>query len=196
MPGLTFGVYSAGVKINKAADGDTDPANDPAKLDWTTFFDNATGTDPQLDVNDTIDLQVYGSVALDAFGVLIAKGSFRLELGTVIEKGTNGVVDDANTTQDDTVYQKMVLTLGTAAAFDGFVAEKVEVFIGVGGELSDPNNDDNDADGSFVDDQVITSNGLGLYASLESLTLVTLKDGGADPTVTTDDKSYMGLEIA
>jgi hypothetical protein len=41
---------------------------------------------------------------------------------------------------------------------------------------------------------VNTDSGIGLHASLNNLTLVTLKNAGS-PTVTTDNKSYMGLEL-
>ena len=56
--GLTFGVYDAAVKINKASDTDANVATNPAKLDWATFFDNTTG----LAGNDgNADVQVCSS---------------------------------------------------------------------------------------------------------------------------------------
>jgi hypothetical protein len=59
-----------------------------------------------------VDIEAHGSLVLDAFGVVLAKGSFRLQLGTVIDKGTDNTVG----TNDDIAYQAMVLTLGEAAA--------------------------------------------------------------------------------
>ncbi|HEX7052994.1 MAG TPA: hypothetical protein VF211_03555, partial [Burkholderiales bacterium] len=179
--GLTFGVYSAGVKVNQASDTDNDPLTNPAKLDWTTFFDTTTGLEPAVapDVDADVGIEAQGSVALGAFGVLIAKGSFKLQLGTVTDSA-------------EKVYQALVLTLGSQS-FEG--AEAVQVFVGVGGELKDTNGDDGDADGSFSDDTIDTSAGVGFTASLQTLSLVTLKDDNGTPTDATDDKSYMALEL-
>src|SRR5947208_11660746 len=118
------------VKVNQANDSDANAAPNPAKLDFTTFFDCATGLVPASvpQVTAAVDTEVQGSVALDAFGVLIAKGSFKLQLGSVTAQGT--------------AYQAMVLTLGSTA-FTG--AQAVQVFIGVGGVLQDVNGDDNQA---------------------------------------------------
>ena len=187
--GLTFGVYQAGVKINQAKDTDNDATTNPAKLDFTTFFNNTTGLVPAAvpQVTAGVDTEVQGSVALDAFGVLIAKGSFKVQLGTVIEKGANQVVGGG----DDTTYQAMVLTLGVDA-FTG--AQPVQVFIGVGGDLKDVNNDDASATGSFADDVVET--GIGFSASLNRLSLVSLKDNHATPKDATDDKSYLAVDLS
>ena len=130
-------------------------------------------------------------MALDAFGVLIAKGSFAMQLGTVTHLGADGL--PGGTGPDaDTTYQAMVLTLGS----DAFAtAEEVEVFIGVGGVLQDVNGDDALTTGTFDDDLVNTAAGIGFYASLEGLTLVTLKNNNGTPTDPADDKSYMALEL-
>src|SRR5947208_7622684 len=130
--GLTFGVYEAMVKVNQAKDTDANAATNPAKLDFTTFFIGATGLLPASvpNVDASVDTEVQGSVALNAFGVLIAKGSFNLQLGTV--------------TKPSTVYQAMVLTLGTEA-FSG--AQAAQVFIGVGGTLRAVNGVDTEGDG-------------------------------------------------
>src|SRR5260221_668407 len=111
--GLTFGVYDAAVKINKATDKDNNPATNPEKLDWTTFFPNTAGLTPASvpQITAGVDTEVQGSVALDAFGVLIAKGSFKLQLGTEIEKGADHALGGTGANAD-TTYQAMVLTLG------------------------------------------------------------------------------------
>ena len=184
--GLTFGIYDAAVKVNKVSDGDTDATNDPAKLDWSTFTaTEGAGLLPDLTVNSGVDIDVQGSVALDAFGALIAKGSFRLQFGIVTDLGDNGLPGGG----DDTEYQAMVVTLGTTA-FEN--AEAVQVFVGVGGLLEDVAGDDNDADGSYSDDVVNKDDAIGFYTSLESLSLVTLKNIG-DPTVATDDLGYLAV---
>jgi hypothetical protein len=85
----------------------------------------------------------------------------------------------------------MALTLGTAAGFSGAVP--VKVFIGVGGVLQDVNADDNSASGSFVDDLVNTD------SWHWPARLAQQPDAGDAEerrlaTVTTDNKSYMGLD--
>src|SRR5439155_7132108 len=66
------------------------PRSNPAKLDFTTFFGSATGLAPATvpNVDASVDTEVQGSVALNAFDVLIAKGSFNLQLGTVTKAST------------------------------------------------------------------------------------------------------------
>src|SRR5258706_6773295 len=66
----------------------------------------------------------------------------------------------------------------------------------LGGELRDVNGDDNQVTGTFADDLLNTDSGIGLFASLDRLSVVTLKNNNATPTVATDDKSYMGLELS
>ena len=83
------------------------------------------------------------------------------------------------------VYKRQVLTLGVDA-FDG--AQAVQVFIGVGGALDDnPGGTATPTD--FSDDEINTDAGIGFYASLDALSLVTLKNNNATPMVATDDKS-------
>jgi hypothetical protein len=50
------------------------------------------------------------------------------------------------------------------------------------------------ASGSFVDDLVNTDSGIWPARLAQQLTQWTLKNAGS-PTVTTDNKSYMGLEL-
>ena len=51
---------------------------------------------PTLAVPASVELSAQGSVALDAFGVLIAKGSFKLELGTVKESAALSAEPEAS----------------------------------------------------------------------------------------------------
>src|SRR5258706_9510502 len=85
----------------------------------------------------------------------------------------------------------MVLLVGVGD-FSG--AQAVQVVIGVGGDLRDVNGDDNQATGTFADDVLET--GIGFYASLNSLSLVSLKNNNGTATNATDDKSYMALDMS
>src|SRR6185503_19816988 len=145
--GFKLGVFAAGLKLNQAKDTDTNPSNDPPKLDWTTFFSGATGLVPQSipQVNAGVEIEAQGTLVLDAFSVVIVKGSFKLQLGTVIK--------------DATVYQAMALTLGTEA-FE--TATAVEVFIGVGGALED-NPGDTATPTNFADDELNLDSGIGFH---------------------------------
>src|SRR5262245_56524952 len=174
--GFKLGVFAAGLKLNQAKDTDANPNTNPAKLDWTTFFNGATGLTPASipQVDASVEIEAQGTLVLDAFGVVIVKGSFKLQLGTV--------------TKDGTIYQAMALTLGSTA-FSG--ASAVEVFIGVGGALQDPSTPLN-----YADDTLNLDSGIGFYASLNSLSLVTLKNNNATPTQANDDKSYMALSLS
>ncbi|WP_157100266.1 hypothetical protein [Rhodoplanes sp. Z2-YC6860] len=186
--GLTLGVYGGGVKVNQAKDSDTNPANDPAKLDWTTFFNNAAGLIPAAssipNVGAGVDIEVQGSLVLNAYETVLVKGSFKLQLGTVTDKGNDHTLG----TNDDKIYQEMVLTLGEGA-FTGATA--VQVFIGVGGVL-----DDNNTPLDFSDDAINTDAGIGFVASLQNLSLITLKNNNKTPTNSADDKSYLGLDFS
>ena len=188
--GLTFGIWDAAVKVNKVKDGDTNSANDPAKLDWANFtVDDGLALDG-FTVDAGVDVDVQGSVALDAFGVLIAKGSFKVQFGTVTELGADHLPGGTGNNAD-TKYEEMVVTLGSTAFA---TATDVEVFIGVGGFLQDANSDDNTDGGSFSDDTVNKDDGIGFYTSLESLTVVTLKNAGNPGTA--DDKSYLAVDAS
>ncbi|MEJ2310308.1 MAG: hypothetical protein P8Z78_13460, partial [Gammaproteobacteria bacterium] len=102
--GLTFGVWDGAVKVNQMTVGTTAAAGS-TKIDWSTFTESSDSlVIPTLDVSASVDIYAQGSVALDAFGVLIAKGSFSISLGQVVEDGVPG-----------TTYQAMVLQLGSTA---------------------------------------------------------------------------------
>src|SRR5207253_10143961 len=84
-------LYDVGLKVNQAKDTDTNPNNNPPKLDWTTFFGNRaeekTAEVRFRGVGAGGVIEEKGSLILNAFGVVMVKGSFKLQLGTVIEKG-------------------------------------------------------------------------------------------------------------
>jgi hypothetical protein len=110
--GLTFGIWDAAVKVNKVKDGDSNVANDPDKLDWANFtVDDGLALDG-FTVDAGVDVDVQGSVALDAFGVLIAKGSYKVQFGTVTELGADHLPGGTGTNAD-TKYEEMVVTLGS-----------------------------------------------------------------------------------
>ena len=190
-------MYQVALKVNQAKDTDTNPANNPPKLNWKTFFTHTVGLTPASipQVDNSVDIEAQGSLILDAFGVVMAKGSFKVQLGTVIDKGADGELDGpaaTDTTQDDTSYQAMALTLGKNA-FTG--ASPVEVFIGVGGELED-NPGGTSTPTNYSDDQLNLESGVGFHATLDELSLVTLKNNNKTPTNATDDKSYLGLDLS
>src|SRR5258706_2844349 len=140
--------------------------------------------------NDTATTEIYTLSLHDALP--ISKGSFSVQLGTVTELGSDCALGGTGTAKD-TIYQAMVLTLGVDA-FSG--AQPVQVFIGAGGELNDVNGDDNSASGTFADDLINTDSGVGFLASLNRLSLVTLKNNNATPNQANDDKSYMALDLS
>src|SRR5436190_8393356 len=74
--GLTLAVFDAGVKLNQAKDSDTNQANDQPKLGWADLFDDNLGLEPASvpDV-DGVDIEVQGSLLLDAFGGVLDEGS-------------------------------------------------------------------------------------------------------------------------
>ena len=186
---LVFHAYDVDALVNKAAD--STPLTPPAKLDWSTFGVHGTDyTGLNIDaaltaLNDTelgaltasVDLAVDGGVALNVLdGVLVAKGDFTIALGQV-----RSAALPSGDTQDADV---MTLTL-----------ENVGVFVGVGGALSDttdgvPNNTPDD----YSDDEVVDGT-LGFGATVTKLTLVSIKDRGANAALTTDDTTYLGVAL-
>ena len=185
--GLTLAVFDAGVKLNQAKDGDTNPANDhlTPKLDWTDLFDDNLGLEPaNVPDVDGVDIEVQGSLLLDAFGVVLVKGSFKLQLGTVIGLGSDDAVGGtANTPAADTTYQAMVLTLGEDA-FAGHSrcrcssvwAESWKTTRGPRRWAMCPTPLD------FADDELNLDSGIGFYAELNNLSLITLKNNNKTPT--------------
>src|SRR4029078_10784993 len=126
----------------------------------------------------------HGLMLLNAFGAVLGKGIFSLQLGTVIDKGADNQVG----TKDDIAYQAMVLTLGQNACI---CTTAVQGFVAVGGGL-----DDNHTPLNFADDQINTTAGIGFLASLQNLNLITLKNNNKTPTNAADDKNYLGMAFS
>src|SRR5204863_219195 len=165
--GFALGVSNANFELNK-----TSVAGGP-RIDWstaTTTPSTPTNVLPTLHIDSGVDVEVAGTLVLNAFDVVLVKGSFKLQLGTVTDKGADKTLG----TSDDVAYQAMVLTLGQNA-FTGAAA--VQVFIGVGGVL-----DDNNTPLDFSDDVINTDSGIGFFASLPNLSLITLKNNNKTPT--------------
>src|SRR5688572_1341246 len=99
-----------------------------------------------LDIDETVVFAASGSAALDAFGVLVASGSFNLELLTGI------AIDDGQVTG----FTADVLTLSTT----------LSGFVGVGGSLSDATSSAS----------VITTGAIGFALTDASVDLVVLQD--------------------
>jgi hypothetical protein len=121
VPGLVLEAWSLGVELNQTSDTG-------AFIDRVLDFSAGGGITPSY--GPTIDFagaagslqRVTGTALIDAFGAVMVKGSFAVELGTITERVPITVGGGG-----DTVYKAMALTLGTSA-FTG--AEAVEVFIG------------------------------------------------------------------
>ena len=67
--------------------------------------------------------------------------------------------------------------------------ENVGVFVGVGGSLATPTTPDDWSTSSVVNGT------LGFGATVSTLTLVSIKDRGADAVLTTDDTTYLGVAL-
>src|SRR6185503_19165656 len=175
---LDFHAYDVNALLNKSTHGDG--VTVVPKLNWSTFTNTGLNlTSALADLNGTplgnltnsIDLSVDGGVALNVLdGVLVAKGDFTITLGQVQSAALpSGASADADT---------MVLTL-----------DNVGVFIGVGGSL--------DAEGTATDysDDTVTNGTLGFGATVTQLTVVSIKDRGANAILATDDRTYLGVAL-
>ena len=179
---LVFHAYDVDALVNNAAD--STPLTPLAKLDWSAF--GAHGTDytglnidaalAALNGTDlgaltaSVDVALDGGVALNVLdGVLVAKGNFDIALGQLRSADLpSGATQDADV---------MTLTL-----------ENVGVFVGVGGSFDDKGTAD------YSDDEVVNGT-LGFGATVSKLTLVSIKDRGADAALTTDDTTYLGVAL-
>ncbi|MBK8118788.1 MAG: hypothetical protein IPK39_05860 [Sulfuritalea sp.] len=180
---LVFHAYGVDGLINKIGHGSA--VTSTSKLDWSTLA--TTGMDLSAEktaFNATslgnltagVDLAVKGGVALNVLdGVLVAKGGFQIGLGQV--KSANlpsGASKDADA---------MTLTL-----------TNVGVFVGVGGRLLDHGGVLPATPNDYGDDTV--GNGtLGFGATVGKLTLISIKDRGADAAIATDDRTYLGVAL-
>src|SRR5205823_3891753 len=121
-----------------------------------------------LDIDKAVDLHADGNVALNALsGVLVASGSFNLDLGQVSTVAAN----NGNTF---TNANAVSLTLNN-----------VGVFVGAGGTLSN-----NTSTASVV------NGNLGFGGTVTTLKVVSIKDTNGTPAISTDDKSYLGIEAS
>ena len=48
----------------------------------------------------------------------------------------------------------------------------------------------------YSDDSIVVDGGIGVYASVLNLSLITLKNNNKTPTNPADDKSYLGLQLS
>jgi hypothetical protein len=106
------------VKVNKATDTGRRGGTVPNKLDWDSLTTSGM-TLATLAVDSAQDVHADGTVALNALsGVLVAKGSFELDLGQVSTTATSNGVTFTNASA-------VSLTLTGAS-----------LFVGTGGSLS------------------------------------------------------------
>ncbi|HKS63240.1 MAG TPA: LEPR-XLL domain-containing protein, partial [Xanthobacteraceae bacterium] len=168
---VVLDAWDIGVQLNQASAGS-------AVLDFNAGGSNSgiavtPSVGPAIDFEgeDGSLLNVVGNAAIDLAGNVAAKGGFELSVGTVKSADLpSGDTQDAD-----------AITL----AFTN-----VDLFVGVGGGFSDPSN----TPGDHRDDQV--ANGpLGFRATVAALTVVSIRDRGADETVTTDDRTYLGVAV-
>ena len=121
--GLTFTVTGT-VMVNRSPVGVT-------KLDWATATNGTNDPDgrlPAFTMDGATDLQLSGSMTLDAFGFVLASGSFDLFKGTM-------TVTDGTTTVTDASLLTIELTnvnvfAGVGGAFDGDDSINVDSAIG------------------------------------------------------------------
>ena len=144
-------VASGQVQINQGPTG--------ARLDWS----QVTGAGKELPgvtltMDETIDLAASGDVILNAFGFVVAKGTFDLvkSSGTVIDDG-----DTTDTSTDVTTFTANALTLSTTLS--GFAS--------VGASLSaDP------VTTAYADVDVLTTDAIGFSLSGVSIDLAMVQN--------------------
>jgi hypothetical protein len=138
----------------------------PNKLDWDSLATSGM-TLASLAVDSAQDVHADGTVALNALnGVLVAKGSFELDLGQVSTTAASNGVTFANASA-------VSLTLTGAS-----------IFVGTGGSLS--------AASATAD---INNGGLGFAGAVTTLKVVSIKDTNNGSVSATDDKNYLGVQI-
>jgi hypothetical protein len=163
---LAFFASGVNVKVNKATDTDGVAGTVPNKLDWDSLTTSGM-TLATLAVDSAQDVHADGTVALNALsGVLVAKGSFELDLGQVSTTATSNGVTFTNASA-------VSLTLTGAS-----------LFVGTGGSLS--------AASATAD---INNGNLGFAGSVTTLKVVSIKDTNNGSVSTTDDKNYLGVQI-
>jgi hypothetical protein len=164
---LEFHAGAVGVKVNKATDTDKNPATVAAKLDWDSLTTSGM-TLQTLTIDRALDIHADGSVAMNALsGVLVASGSFSLDLGQVSTTAPNNGTSFTNASA-------VSLTLSNAT-----------VFVGAGGRLSDATAAANVLDGT-----------LGFRGAVNALKVVSIKDTNNGSVATSDDRSYLGVQAS
>ena len=175
---LEFNAWNINVLVNQASDTDGLLATNTAKLDFGAFDeDPGSLLLPNFSsaLNASIDIGASGSVSLNVLsGLLVAKATFALSLGQVSGTDTTTTLVNA---------QALLVTLSN-----------VDLWVGPGGDLDNNNTPIDVTDTATFADDTVVSGDLGFRGFVGSLKLATLKDLG-DPAVTTDDISYLGLEV-
>jgi hypothetical protein len=145
----------------------TTSATVAAKLDWDSLTTSGM-TLQTLTIDRALDIHADGSVAMNALsGVLVASGSFSLDLGQVSTTAPNNGTSFTNASA-------VSLTLSNAT-----------VFVGAGGRLSDATAAANVLDGT-----------LGFRGAVNALKVVSIKDTNNGSVATTDDRSYLGVQAS
>jgi Ca2+-binding RTX toxin-like protein len=175
---LVFNAWDIGVLLNRVSDGDTNAANDPAKLDWSAFTVSAGIALPDFNdaLNAGVDLSLSGAAALNVLdGLVVLKvAGFEMQLGKV--SGSDGA-----TTLTDAQALSVTLT-------------DVTLWVGPGGSLSDGGTALDVTDGATFSDDTVVAGTLGFSGHVGSLKLASLKDlGAAGPS---DDVSYLAIEAS
>ena len=177
---LAFNAWDIAVLVNSVSDGDANPANDPDKLDWSSFVVTGGLALPALsdDLNDGVDVQVSGSATLNVLdGLLVLKvGGFTMQLGQV-----SG--DDGSTTLTDAQALAVTFT-------------DVTLWVGPGGSLDDGGTALDVTDSTTFSDDEVSPGSLGFSGFVGSLKLVSLKDLGALANDASDDVSYLAIEAS
>ena len=155
---LDFQAFETNVQVNRATAG--------AKLDWDSLATSGIALVGFLDIDEALDVHADGKVAFDALGLVVGKATgtggpgFSLDLGQASTTAANGTGSVEFT--DASVVK---VSLSNAA-----------LFVGIGGSLSGAGAGASVVDGS-----------LGFGATVDSLKLVSIKDGTT---------SYLGVEIS
>jgi len=163
---LVLHASGVAIRLNAASDTDGDAGTTPSKLDWDSLSTSGTPL-ATLAVDSTLDLHASGTGALNALGgVLVAAGTFDLDLGRVSTTTPSNGVSFTNASA-------VSLTLDGAS-----------VFVGTGGSLS-----------SATASATVVNGTLGFGGTVTTLKIVSIKDTNNGSVSTTDDTNYLGVQI-
>ncbi|MCI0346102.1 MAG: hypothetical protein L0221_11770, partial [Chloroflexi bacterium] len=165
------------VQVNAATAADGTASS--ARLDWTVALDTNGGTLPAFTMDETVEFTASAdAVALDVAGFVVAQGGFALHKRTVnVDVNGDGDVADAGI---DLLNANMLWIQLT----------DLDLFVGVGGELVDP---DGPRDSDVTDDTIDTEGAIGFYVLGAGLDLAIVKPHL--PAGSTDQRSYLALEL-